>query len=146
MYKIGEFSNGENHTSLLIHAVSSPDSANPTAALNPAPPAPTTMALCSSALQFPEHISDWKNTRNGDQSEESPSLGRSPLLLSFSAVDLGRSFFDRTTTYGRMASSIPAQMAAQLFSSSTRVQSDIGEGRNGESRVGNVCETWGPRI
>jgi hypothetical protein len=32
-------------TSLLIQAVSSPDSANPTAARRPAPPAPTTMAL-----------------------------------------------------------------------------------------------------
>jgi len=45
-------------TSLLIQAVSSPDSANPTAALKPAPPAPITIALCpqfyfSYVLSFP---------------------------------------------------------------------------------------------
>ena len=33
------------HTNLLIQAVSNPLSANPTAARNPAPPAPTTIAL-----------------------------------------------------------------------------------------------------
>jgi hypothetical protein len=74
-------------TNLLIQAVFSPDSANPTAALNPAPPAPTTMALQYCQPHTPLLIWTRRSiTHNDGQQQDVPTVLRQASWLSVSAL------------------------------------------------------------